>query len=252
MKYSAEQIDLGVLGGMGPRATHYFIGELLRAVETRHHPARDQDYPNIVVRYAAYLPDRMAALETNPEPLADALRRECQILVELGCRSIIMPCISSHGMADRYLSSFPLADIRRTVAAFLERTTSAARIGILATRGARISGVLGKLIPADRELMLLTPEGEAQLMSFIFTEAKTWRGGDSSTILFDLIADFHRRGCDLVIAACTEVEMCLGHDGRWMEGVVFPLRIAAEAFAAGWRPPKPPLSVNLQRDDSGP
>jgi aspartate racemase len=225
--------DLGILGGMGPQATHYFTDELLTAIEARHRPRRDQDYPSIFVRYACHLPDRTSALLTDREPLVRAIVREAEILVELGCSQILMPCITAHALLDSELSGFPFIDVRKVVATHIASSFARATVGILATRGARLSGV-NKLLPNAQKAVLLEDREEEKLMHFIYGEAKTAGGGKDISTLRDLANRLRQRGGDVIIAGCTEVEMCLARDVTEEDGFLFPLRTAARFFAAAW------------------
>jgi aspartate racemase len=226
--------DLGILGGMGPQATHYFTDELLTAIERRHHPRRDQDYPNLFVRYACHIPDRTSALLTDRGPLVRAIAREAEILIELGCPKLLMTCITAHALLDSELSGFPFLDIRKVVASHLADSFANATIGVLATRGARISGATAKLLPATHKAVSLEDSDEEKLMNFIYREAKTWGGGKDISPLRGLAGKLRQRGADVIIAGCTELEMCLARYATEQEGFVFPLRTAAQFFAATW------------------
>ena len=190
--------DLGILGGMGPQATHYFTDELLTAIEARHRPRRDQDYPSIFVRYACHIPDRTSALLTDRGPLVRAIAREAEILVELGCPKILMPCITAHALLDSELSGFPFLDIRQVVATHIANSFANATVGILATRGARVSGAVNKLLPATHQAVSLDDREQEQLMNFIYREAKTWGGGKDISPLMRprQPAPAARRRCD--------------------------------------------------------
>jgi aspartate racemase len=226
--------DLGILGGMGPQATHYFTDELLTAIEARHRPRRDQDYPNIFVRYACHIPDRTSALLTDRGPLVRAITREAEILIELGCPTLLMTCITAHALLDAELAGFPFLDVRKVVATHLANCFPNATVGILATRGARISGAAAKMVPATHKAVSLEVPDEETLMNFIYREAKTWGGGKDISPLKDLAAKLRQRGADVIIAGCTELEMCLARYATEQEDFVFPLRTAAEFFAATW------------------
>ena len=233
--------DLGILGGMGPQATHYFTDELLTAIETRHRPRRDQDYPSIFVRYACHVPDRTSALLTDRGPLARAIAREAEILVELGCSQILMPCITAHALLDSELSGFPFLDVRKIVATHIGNVFAKATVGILATRGARISGAAARLLPVTHTAMFLQDRDEEKLMRFIYGEAKTWGRGTDVSTLTDLANQLRQGGSDLIVAGCTEVEMCLARHATENDGFVFPLRTAAAFFAAGWSTARSPV-----------
>lgn len=234
MKFTSRQIDLGVLGGMGPLATHYFMGEILRAVVDRRRPQRDQDYPNIIVRYACHLPDRTAVLESDPAPFAKALKEEIALLAGLGCRRMVVPCITAHPFLAGLAAKFGVMDIPQIVSAHLAREFPGSRLGVLATRGARGAGVAGMFSSGAGPALVLPPDEEEALMAFVYRDAKTGRANGEGPKLFELAERLRRRGCDLVIAGCTEVEMCLAGKTRAVNGFVFPLRIVADTFVAEW------------------
>ncbi|OFZ79388.1 MAG: hypothetical protein A2583_02840 [Bdellovibrionales bacterium RIFOXYD1_FULL_53_11] len=231
----ADQSDLGVLGGMGPRATHYFVEELLRAVEELCQPMRDQDYPNVFVRYACYLPDRTSAIETDLRPLARALRKEVQILKKLGCRRVVIPCVSAHVALERHLSGCPVVNILEAVATYLHLNRPGSSVGVLATRGSRLSGIVEKFTSGDQKVAVLSPDKEDQLMAFIYQRAKTAQSHGDASELVSLANSLRDQGCDLIIAGCTEVEMCLARLNRLEMEFVFPLQIVAKAIVLDWQ-----------------
>jgi aspartate racemase len=230
-----QPVDLGVLGGMGPQATHYFVGELLNAVELQHRPRRDQDYPNIIVRYSCSLPDRTTALETDLEPFAKVLTQEVESLLELGCPQIVVPCITAHAVIETRMSKWPVVNIPRVVAGHLQREKPQARVGVLATRGAHLAGVTDKFSDNGQGVVTLEPSEEAELMSFIYQKLKTWQGQKHFAGILEFVDLLRRRGCDVVVAGCTELEMCCVRCGTDRPDLIFPLRVVAQDFAAKWK-----------------
>jgi len=232
MSYPKDQVDLGVLGGMGPQATHYFVGELLRAVEDRHQPSCDQDYPNIIVRYACHLPDRTGSYERDDlGSFVAALTRELEILIELGCPQIIIPCITAFMVARPNISQFPIIDIPLLVSDRMTQLYTGARFGVMATTGARLSGVVDRFGGGSLNIESLTTQEEQMLMSFVYSKAKTWQGRHDIAALVDISERLYKRGCDFIIAGCTEVEMCLAQFAHDDSRYIFPLRLAAENFS---------------------
>ena len=71
-------------------------------------------------------------------------------------------------------------------------------------------------------------------MNFIYQEAKTWGGGKDTSPLVNLANQLRKRGADVIIAGCTELGMCLARHTTQQAGFVFPLRTAAQFFAATW------------------
>lgn len=222
---------VGILGGMGPRATHYFTGELLSAIERTTHPAKDQDYPHFVVDYACHVPDRTASLHDDRDGLVRAIKSEAAMLSGLGCELLVMPCMTAHAVLDSpEFRALPFLDLRRLVANHLRSRPPCTSVGVLATRGARLAGTTRAMVPAERDAIHLSASEEQDLMSFIYEAAKTWTQGQTITPVKVAIDRLRGRGCDMIVAGCTELEMCLARSAEPPPGVVFPLRLAAEAI----------------------
>ena len=231
MDRKPPRVQIGVLGGMGPRATHYFLGELLQSVERLWKPQKDQDYPDLHVRYACFLPDRTASFEGDPQPFLKVFQRELEMLVDLGCNPIVIPCITAHAALDALNSAFPVIDIRRLVAEFVDRQWTNARIGLLATRGSRITGVTSKFSEDPNRIISLDAENEDALMRFVYGEAKAAKVVGPPTSLLRIVDSLQQRGADIIIAGCTEVEMHLSPFLSDNPQIVFPLRLVASTLA---------------------
>jgi aspartate/glutamate racemase len=84
-------------------------------------------------------------------------------------------------------------------------------------------------------------------MDFIYYEAKTWTRGANVAPLLELASILRDRGADVVIAGCTEVEMCLAKSGEDRPGFIFPLRVVAEHCVGLWDGSAAPLAAATSR-----
>ena len=123
---------LGILGGMGPLATHALYGQVI--AET---PAlRDQDHLHVIIDADPAIPDRTAFLAgkgPDPRPAIVAAGRR---LMAAGADLLVMPCDTANSfLADiQAMVDVPVFDwIGAAVAAVQE--TGAGQVGILATDG---------------------------------------------------------------------------------------------------------------------
>jgi aspartate racemase len=222
---------LGILGGMGPRATHYFVGEFLRAFEDLHKPRSDQGYPDFIVLYACSTVDRTAAIEDDPSALHELLETDIRFLCENGCDQIVLPCVSAHAVLGDLLSRYPVVDVREVVTRHVAANRPGAVVGVLATRGSRKAGQLNQFAGGN-PVVTLTPDRETRLMDVIYNDVKD-AGGNASELadrLLEFAATLRREGADVVVAGCTEVEMVLA-PGAPPE-VLLPLRLTASHIVA--------------------
>ena len=82
---------IGILGGMGPMATAYFMKQIMEKTNAE----RDQDFPNIVLSSYAEIPDRSAYLLGNGPSPVPAMVRQLSFLAEQA-DIIAMPCNTAH------------------------------------------------------------------------------------------------------------------------------------------------------------
>jgi aspartate racemase len=235
---AGKRPSIGILGGMGPRATHYFVEELLDACERLVRPACDQDYPDMHVHFACSNPDRTAAMVGGDAAgVRRTLLREVQQLVARGCDPIVVPCLSAHAVLDPVPESIPLLDLRRVTFEYLAtRIGGSCSVGVLGTRGTSLSIRRGALRPFSKmAVQVLSDSDEERLMSLIYRDVKTGAVSEATIDgLLRLCGRLRRAGATVVVAGCTEVEMCLASSRRTPPYVVFPLRLTARRLMAAY------------------
>ena len=133
---------VGVLGGVGPGATAYF---LQRIVE-RTNASCDQDHVRTLAFNDTAIPDRTAFItgESARSPIS-ALIEDGQLLEACGCEVLALPCNTAHAFFDEIQASLrvPVVHmVRETVRAAAE--AGCRRLGVLATRGTVLTDVYGR------------------------------------------------------------------------------------------------------------
>lgn len=205
MADSSTQLSrvVGILGGMGPRATVDFYDKLVE-----HTPAtRDQDHLRVVIWADPTVPSRQEALlanGTDPTPwLQDGLDR----LTDAGAEIVVVPCNTVHAyvgplMKDRPVEFLSIIDV--TVAAIQRQ--QAQRVGILATDGALAAGIFQQALDrAGIDWILPSPDDQRRLTQMV----ESVKGGrvDAShhRQLADVLLSIRQKGATLSIAGCTEI-----------------------------------------------
>ena len=228
---------LGIIGGMGPLASHAFYGQLI--AET---PAGcDQDHLHVIIDSDPSIPDRTAfLLDDGPDP-RPAIVAAGQRLISAGADLLVMPCNTANAfVADiRPQLGVPVFDwIGTAVATVLE--SGAAKVGILATDGTLKTGLYqSALRAAGIESVVPPAEQQAAVMRVIYEGVKA--SGASPTHEQELIEaalDLEAHGADGLLLGCTELPLAVpAADERWPIPAVDPSlasarRIVAQLLAA--------------------
>ena len=203
---------IGVLGGMGPEAGAYFLGEIIRACEAE----RDQDHPPVVLYSLPQVPDRTEAiLHRGPDPVP-SLRRGLAVLRRAGADFAVISCISAHYFLARLAprSPLPLLDlVETTLAAVKDLKPVPKTIGLIATTGTVRSGLVS--VPfeaAGIKVIVPSVRDQGRVMSAIYGKRGIKAGftlGPPREALLEVARELSRRGAGAILAGCTEVPLVL-------------------------------------------
>ena len=207
MEYKNNLKKLGVIGGMGPEASCYYYGEVIKHTRAD----KDQEHIDMVILSHATMPDRTTAIVTKDDK--DLIRTICndaKTLESLGVANIAITCNTSHYFYD-YIQkavNIPVINmIHESVAYAVREFENVKRIGIMGTDGT----INSKIYHRECRKFGVTPvkpsdERQKDVMSLIYDDIKSGKPGDKRK--FDrVMAEFNRRGCDAVILACTELSV---------------------------------------------
>lgn len=204
---SAARPLVGVIGGIGPLATAYFLDHVVRLTDAE----RDQDHLDLVVFSHAAIPDRTAYVlgESTADPgpvLADDAAR----LERFGADFIVVPCNSAHAFADQVEAAVdvPVVSIvAQTVAEAVSRVPGLATVGLLATTGAVTAGIYQRELAAvGVGCVLPDAEDQAAVMRVIYDQVKAGRPADIEA-LRAVAARLREAGAQLVLLGCTELSV---------------------------------------------
>ena len=196
---------LGVIGGLGPMASAYFLELLVRMTDA----ATDQEHLDVTLLCRPSIPDRTAAIlgksKDSPVPMMQAAAKE---LEQAGACCIAVPCITSHhffGELQPAVSIPFLHLVRETVAHLKEQGVKKA--GILATTGT----VRTRLFQDELERQGLSwavpsSEGQEKVMHLIYQNVKA--GFPPEMPLFEEVSrELRNQGAECMILGCTELSM---------------------------------------------
>ncbi|MDR2590829.1 MAG: amino acid racemase [Oscillospiraceae bacterium] len=193
---------LGVIGGMGTRATTYFHDKLHSLQEV----SKEQDFTDVLIYSVPTTPDRTDYItgKSTKSPLPKLLDA-AKTLEIAGATKLAMLCITSHYFYDKMAEAvnIPFFNMPDEIA----RYTAECRynkVGLLATNGT----IDGKFFHTafksfGVDVLTLSPDLQENLMSLIY-DIKL--GVDiMPCALTPMIAELDDNGVDAIILGCTEL-----------------------------------------------
>ncbi|SEB78722.1 aspartate racemase [Streptomyces sp. TLI_105] len=222
---------------MGALATADFYRRLVQ----RTPAGSDQAHLPVLVWADPAVPDRTAALlGEGPSPVP-ALAEGARWLQRAGVSCIAVPCNTAHAYVEQ-LSGATGAGVLDMIRAALEtaarRVHGLERVGVLATRGTRLTGLYER---AGARLGLDVVQVPASVQEeYVDAAIRAVMGGADPTGPERWIAtaaeSLQGQGDQAVVAACTEIPLVSGAAARVLPLVDSTDALAEAAVARLWRP----------------
>lgn len=198
---------VGVVGGVGPLATAYFLERVVRLTDA----ATDQEHVDLVVHQRASIPDRTAfLLGRSPEDPGPVMAASAQDLVRIGAEAVVLPCNTAEPFLPQVeaAAGVPvLGIVRATGQAARAAVPGLRRAGALATDGTLAARTYHDELARDGlEAVVPTPEDQALVMAVIYDQVKAGRPADVAGLA--AVADrLVAAGAQCVLLACTELSV---------------------------------------------
>lgn len=197
--------QLGVIGGLGPMATAYFLELIVKMTAAD----RDQDHLPSITLSLPGIPDRTAFVldPTCPSPVPHLILA-ARTLESLGACCIAVPCVTSHCFYSQLSASVGipwLNAVEETARCLGEAGVEKA--GILATRGTVQTGLFqAALERAGIQWALPDEAGQQDVMHLIYQNVKAGRPAEMAR--FERVAQSLKgQGCQTLILGCTELSL---------------------------------------------
>lgn len=196
---------LGVIGGLGPMATAYFLQLLVQMTEAR----TDQEHIEILLHSKPQIPDRtrfiLGQSREDPLPQMVEIGRE---LAGQGAELIAVPCVTAHYFQKKLEDSIgiPVVDTIRETALSL-KAAGVTKAGILATDGTIESGLFQRAFAGEGiSAMLPDRAGQQAVMQIIYQNVKAGQPVDSAAF-WRVAEGLFGQGAQAVLLACTELSL---------------------------------------------
>jgi aspartate racemase len=204
-----DELVVGVIGGLGPEATHDFFGKVLQ-----HSAAsRDQDHIHMVIENNPKTPNRNEAIAGKGPSPGPYLAEMAKSLERAGADFIVMACNTAHAFESdiRAATSKPFVSlIAEVVNEVQTKHPAAKRVGLLAAQGCLDARIYhNAFAAAGIEVLQLEPDLQAKFMELLYRI----KGGDRSAAIGREMQAMGEKlvgiGADILIAGCTEVPLVL-------------------------------------------
>ena len=221
---------VGIIGGMGPAATHAFFGHVIALTDA----TTDQEHIHLIIDNDPQIPDRTAFLLGRGEDPVPRLVAAAERLEAAGCDLLVIPCNTAAAFVDQIGRSIAIPILDWTgVAAEAASRTSREAVGILATTGTIEVGTYRRALE-DRGRRSIIPDRVDQetVMRVIYgpNGVKSGKGAvDGADELFGVANRLAERGAEAILLACTELPLAIpATDPRWSVPALDPSLIVAE------------------------
>ncbi len=202
---------IGILGGMGPEATNYLFGQIIKFTDA----GCDNEHIPIVVYSNPKIPDRTSAiLSDGPSPVP-ALIEVARFLEKSGASFILMPCITAHYFYPEVSRQIdiPFLHLIEETALFVQaQMPTIKKFGLLSTRGTQRTGLFQEFfLKFGREIIVPDDDRQPEFIESVYGEEGIKRGFKEKPgrLLSGLADHLLDKGAEAVIAGCTEVPLAL-------------------------------------------
>lgn len=213
-------MKLGIIGGMGPLATSYFMELIIRKTDVQ----KDQEHIEMVVLNDTKIPDRTKyILGYSDESPLEYLLNDIKILENLNVNLIAIPCNTSMYFYDKLKNStnIPVMNIVDEAGKCLEMK-NAKKVMLLATEGTIKSRIYHNLL-GNRNIEVVSYPDTDFVMDIIYNYVKKNVPVPQEYLerIDTCISD-----CDYVILGCTELSIL--KDRLTSDKIIDPLEVVAD------------------------
>lgn len=227
-------MKLGVIGGLGPIATAYFMELVIKMTDANC----DSKHLEMIIYNSPSIPDRTSYIlgksKDNPVvPITDIGKK----LEEQNVDYISIPCITAHYFYDILSKEIkvPIINILEETALHLKEN-GVKTVGIAATEGTIKSGLFQKeLSSSGINYVLPSPKSQQHIMDLIYKNVKAGRPAEMEKF-YSVSEEFKVKGAEVIILGCTELSL-IKRDYKIGAGYLDAMEVLARASVLSCQKP---------------
>lgn len=196
---------LGIIGGLGPMATAYFMQLITEMTDA----VTDQEHLRMVIFSAPDIPDRTEYIigKSDNSPLPGIIEAGLS-LKRIGADVIAIPCITAHYFQSDIENGLGITTLNVIAGCcdFLAKL-NVKKVGLMATEGTVKSNLFQREFK-KKGITVLIPEKKDQdiVTSLIYNDVKKGRDPDMSAFYY-VKNRLLQSGAEIVILGCTELSV---------------------------------------------
>lgn len=196
---------LGVIGGLGPIATAYFM-ELIINMTDAH---CDQEHLEMIIYNCPAIPDRTSYIlgKSRDNPAVPMINIGKQ-LEKQKVDNIAIPCITAHYFYESLTKEIeiPIINIIKETAIYLKKK-EIKKVGIAATDGTISSNLFqNQLQKSGIEFVLPSKKSQGYIMDLIYINIKAGRPPELDKFKY-FSEELKGKGAEVIVLGCTELSM---------------------------------------------
>ena len=196
---------LGIIGGLGPMATAYFLHLIINMTDAE----KDQEHIEVLLHSKPQIPDRtnyiLGVSKESPMPYLSQIGKS---LVEQGADIIAIPCITAHFFQSKLEEEIncPIINAIEETAIYLKEE-NVSKVGIMATDGTIQSELFQNTLKKyDIECIIPEKSLQQKVMSIIYDNVKA--GCPIDMEAFNAVTGkLFEEGAQVILLGCTELSM---------------------------------------------
>lgn len=196
---------LGIIGGLGPLATAYFMELIVRMTDVK----TDQEHLEMVILNRPSIPDRTGYIldHTKESPLVPMIKSG-QELIDMGADILAIPCVTAHFFLEELQRELPVPVIHliHEMGCILQQG-NISKVGILATDGTIQSGLFQREFKKFG-ISCVIPHQHSQsvVMDIIYNHIKAGEIIPTNSIQ-RIVKELTDRGAMRIVLGCTELSL---------------------------------------------
>lgn len=196
---------LGIIGGLGPMATAYFMELIIKMTDA----SNDQEHLPMLVYHCPNIPDRTEYILDNsqPNPLPQIVAAG-KALASLGADTLAIPCITAHCFHKEIEQQTNIQTLNAICdSAVLFKKLGIQKVGIMATSGTLKCNLFQNTF-TQYGIQTVFPSAEDQnaVMDLIYNDIK--KGKEPNMDRFASVKNnLIKSGSETVLLGCTELSL---------------------------------------------